>query len=145
MENGVIVADARDMPREGNIYPPLEVVEGDMIYNAWVAEMEKFVLYPNYVIEEIGDNWAVVTRSDGVRFKIIHWLSKTVLVELSGYPEGVRLDEFLALIVARMAEHKPGYFKEDTDKKIARAANVAIDTIGELYMEFGLINIEKLR
>jgi hypothetical protein len=145
MENGVIVANGRDMPREGGLYPPLEVIEGDTIYDAWIAEMEKFVLHPNYAIEEIGDNWVLATRNDGVRFKIIHWLSKTVLVELSGYPEGAKLDEFLALIVARMAEHKPGYFKEDTDKKIARAADVVIDAIGELYMEFGLINIEKLQ
>ena len=144
MENGVIVANGRDIPREGGLYPPLEVIEGDAVYNAWIAEMEKFVLYPNYVIEEIGDNWILVTRSDGVRFKIIHWLSKTVLLELAGYPEGAKLDEFLPLIIARMAEHKPKYFEEDTDKKIARAADVVIATIGELYMEFGLINIEKL-
>jgi len=106
--------------------------------------MEKFVLHPNYAIEEIGDNWILVTRNDGVRFKIIHWLSKTVLLELAGYPEGAKLDEFLPLIIARMAEHKPKYFEEDTDKKIARATDVAIAAIGELYMEFGLINIEKL-
>jgi hypothetical protein len=144
MENGVIVANGRDIPREGGLYPPLEVIEGDAVYNAWIAEMEKFVLHPNYAIEEIGDNWILVTRSDGVRFKIIHWLSKTVLLELAGYPEGAKLDEFLPLIIARMAEHKPKYFEEDTDKKIARAADVVIATIGELYMEFGLINIEKL-
>ena len=59
MEKGVIVANGRDMPREGGLYPPLEVIEGDTIYDAWIAEMEKFILHPNYAIEEIGDNWVI--------------------------------------------------------------------------------------
>jgi len=143
--NGIIIADAKDIPREGGIYPPLEVIEGDTVYNAWIAEMEKFVLYPHYDIEEVGDNWVLVTRADGVRFKVIHWLCKTVLLELTNYPEGARLDEFLPVVIARMAEHRPEYFEENTDKKIAKAADIVIDAVGILYMELGLIRVEKLQ
>jgi len=145
MEHGIIVAEFRNAPREGGIYPPLEVIEGESIYDAWIAEMEKFILYPNYDVEELGDIWILVNRSDGVQIKVVHWLCKTILLELARYPEGARLDEFLPVIIARMAEHRPEYFKDDTDKKIARAADVVIAAIGTLYMELGLIKIEKLQ
>ncbi len=38
-------------------------------------------LYPNCAVEEVGDREVLVTRSDGVRFKGIGWLRKTVLLE----------------------------------------------------------------
>uniref|UniRef100_A0A7C4BCV7 Uncharacterized protein n=1 Tax=Ignisphaera aggregans TaxID=334771 RepID=A0A7C4BCV7_9CREN len=49
--------------------------------------MERFILYPNYVTEEVGGNQALVTRSDGVKIKRIDWTSKAILIELANYPE----------------------------------------------------------
>jgi hypothetical protein len=70
-EAGTIVIDARDLPRVASVYPPLEVYDTNekLLHCAWIAEMEEFILYPNCIIEELGENWATVTRSNGVRFK----------------------------------------------------------------------------
>jgi len=143
--DGTIVLDMNDLPMTADLYPPLEVFdEKEMaVYRAWIAEMEKFVLYPNYTVEEVGDVHIVIMRSDGVRFKLIGWLFKVTLLELSNYPEGIGLGEFLQLIVARMAERHPEHFEGDVDKKIIEATRVAFDNIGQLYYECGLIVIEK--
>jgi hypothetical protein len=144
-EGGVVVIDARDLPRVASVYPPLEVYDESekSLYRAWIAEMEKFILNPNYTIEELGDNWATVTRSDGVRFRVVGWLLKTILLELSAYPGGVDLSEFLMLLIARMAERRPEFFEGDVDKKIAKAAEIVVEAVGPLYYECGLINITK--
>jgi hypothetical protein len=146
-EDGTIIVDIRDLPRAAHVYPPLEVydVNEKTLYRAWVAEMEKFILYPNYTIEEVGGNWATLTRSDGVRFRVVGWLDKTILLELSAYPDGIDLNEFLMLIVARMAEKRPQFFEGDADKKIADATGIAFEAIGLLYYELGLINIAKIQ
>jgi hypothetical protein len=144
-EGGTVVIDARDLPRVASVYPPLEVYDESekSLYRAWIAEMEKFILYPNYTIEELGDNWATVTRSDGVRFRVVGWLFKTILLELSAYPDGVDLSKFLMLLIARMAEKRPAFFDGDVDKKIAKAGEIVVEAIGPLYYECGLINITK--
>jgi len=142
--DGTIVADADDEPKEGDVFPPFEQIDGDYVYRVWLDKMDKFILYPNYTIEELGSNWALVVRSDGVRIKRICWLSKAILLELSNYPEGIRLDEFLQLIIARMAEHREEFFEGDLDEKIAKAAEIAITDIGVLVAELGLIKVEKL-
>ena len=142
---GTIVLDMDDVPRTADLYPPFDVinVKEQTVYQAWVVEMEKFILYPNYTIEEVGDIHIVVMRSDGVRFKLIGWLFKATLLELSNYPEGISLGELLQLIIARMAERHPERFERDIDKKIAEATGVAYDNIGQLYYECGLIVVEK--
>jgi len=142
--DGRIVADVDDEPKDGDVFPPFEEIDGNYVCRVWLDKMDKFILYPNYTIEELGSNWVLVTRSDGVRIKRICWLSKAILLELSNYPEGVRLDEFLPLIIARMAEHKPDFFEGDMDRKIAEAADIAIIDIEVLAAELGLIKVEKL-
>ena len=143
--DGTIVLDMNDLPMTADIYPPLDIIDekDKTVYQAWVAEMEKFILHPNYVIEEVGDTHIVVTRSDGVRFKLIGWLFKATLLELAAYPGGVDLNEFLTILVARMAERHPERFEGDTDKKIIEAVRAAFDNIGQLYYECGLILVEK--
>ena len=140
--DGTIIVEMGREPRVSSLYPPFDVLEEDHVYEAWVAEMDKFVLYPNYSVEEVGDRWILVTRSDGVRFKGVGWLRKTVLVELAGYPSGVGLDEFLTLMILRMAEKHPERF-QDPDRDIPKQAPVVIIELGILHNECGLVLVEK--
>jgi len=142
--DGTIVVDFHNRPQEATLLPPFDVIdekEGD-VYQAWIAEMERFALYPNYAIEEIGDTHIVVTRSDGIRFKIIGWIDKQILVDLAAFPEGVALHEFLTLMLARIAERYPDKLKEDAD--IAKAASAVIYGLGVLHGECGLVLVEKI-
>jgi hypothetical protein len=140
--DGTIIIDMRKVPMVNSFYPPFEIVEKDYVYEAWVEEMDKFVLYPNYRVEEVGDKWILVTRSDGVRFKGVGWLRKTTLIELAGYPNGVGLDEFMTLMILRMAEKYPEKFK-DPEKDVPRYAPAVIIELGILHNECGLVLVEK--
>ncbi len=77
---GTIVIDMTKEPEMSGLHPPFDIVEKDHVYEAWIAEMDER-LYPNCTVEEVGDGEVLVTRSDGVRFKGIGWLRKTVLLE----------------------------------------------------------------
>jgi hypothetical protein len=142
-QDGTIVVDFRKLPREAYLHPPFDVIDEKegVIYQAWIAEMEKFRLYPNYSIEEIGDRYAVVVRSDGVRFKVIGWIDKQILVDLAGFPEGIALHEFLTLMLARIAERYPDKLKTDEDYR--RYAGALIYGLGVLHNECGLVLVEK--
>jgi len=142
--DGTIVVDFGKLPREAYLHPPFDVIDEKegVIYQAWIAEMEKFRLYPNYSIEEIGDFHIVVTRNDGVRFKVIGWIDKQILVELAGFPEGIALDEFLMLMLARMVEKRPEKFKSDED--YVKHVGALIYGLGVLHNECGLVLVEKL-
>ena len=142
--DGTIVVDFFNAPKEACLSPPFDVIDEKegVVYQAWIAEMEKFKLYPNYNVEEIGDRHAVVTRSDGVRFKVTGWISKQILVDLAGFPEGVFLHEFLTLMLARMVERHPEKFKSDED--YARYSRGLIYGLGVLHNECGLVLVEKL-
>jgi hypothetical protein len=140
--DGTIVVDMRREPRMSSLYPPFDVIEKDHVYEAWIAEMEKFKLYPNYSVEEVGDRWILVRRSDGVRFKGVGWLRKTVLLELAGYPDGVALDEFITLIIYRMVEWRPEKF-QNPEKDVLKQAHVVIIELGILHNECGLVLVEK--
>ena len=140
--DGTIVIEMGKEPKMSSLYPPFDVIEKDYVYEAWIAEMDKFRLYPNYTVEEVGDREILVTRSDGVRFKGIGWLRKTVLLELVGHPDGVPLDEFLTLIIYRMAEKHPERF-QNPDKDIPQNAPAVIVELGILHNECGLVLVEK--
>jgi hypothetical protein len=140
--DGTIIVEMGREPRVSSLYPPFDVIEEDSVYEAWIAEMDKFKLYPNYSVEEVGDRWILVARSDGVRFKGVGWLRKTVLMELAGYPSGVGLDEFMTLMILRMAERRPEKF-QNPDRDIPEQAHVVIIELGILHNECGLVLVEK--
>lgn len=142
--DGIIVLDLNKMPNETYLCPPFDVIEEESrtVYQAWVAEMDKFILRANYSIEEMGDTWITVSRSDGVRFKLIGWIAKQVLVDLAGYPEGVDLAEFITLMLLRMAERHPEKF-QDPDKAAVKYSGSIIMLLGLLHNEAGLVLVEK--
>ena len=142
-QDGTIVVDFNSRPRESCLSPPFDVIDKreGVIYQAWIAEMERFKLYSNYTVEEIGDNYIIVLRSDGVRFKLTGWINKQILVDLAGFPDGVALHEFLTLMLARIAERYPDKLKDDKD--IARYTGALIYGFGVLHNECGLLLVEK--
>ena len=141
--DGTIVVDFHNRPREACIYPPFDVIDEKegVVYQAWIAEMERFILYPNYTIEEVGDIYAVVVRSDGVRFKIVGWVDKQILIDLAAFLDGVALHEFLTLMLTRIAGRYPDKIKEDAN--MARYTGALIFALGVLHNECGLVLVEK--
>jgi hypothetical protein len=142
--DGTILVDFFNAPKEAYLSPPFDVIDEKegVVYQAWIEGMEKFKLYPNYYVEEIGDFYAVATRSDGVRFKVTGWITKQILVDLAGFPEGVLLHEFLTLMLARIAERYPEKLKGDED--YAKYSRALIYGLGVLHNECGLVLVEKL-
>ena len=141
--DGTIVVDFRKKPKEAYLSPPFDVIDEKegVIYQAWIAEMEKFRLYPDYSIEEIGDLYITVTRSDGIRFKVTGWINKQILVDLAGFPEGVALHEFITLMLARIAERYSDKLK--TNEDYGRYTSALIYGLGVLHNECGLVLVEK--
>jgi hypothetical protein len=142
--DGTIVLDLNKAPKEAFLCPPFDVIEEETrtVYQAWIAEMDKFILHANYSIEEVADTWITVSRSDGVRFKLIGWIAKQALVDLAGYPEGVDLAEFTTLMLLRMAERHPEKF-QDPDKAAVKYSGSIIMLLGLLHNEAGLVLVEK--
>jgi len=135
--DGTIVADMDNEPEVAAFYPPLEECDGRRCYRRWLQY--DFVVFPNYEIEELGEDYVVVRRSDGVRFKLVGWLYRTILLELSKHTGGVDFMVFVQLMLGWMAQAKPEVFRNPTDEVIARHAEYVVQTVGLLYYEFGLV------
>jgi hypothetical protein len=141
--DGTIVCDVEKIPRVATYYPPLEECDERRCYNRWLQY--DFMLYPNYEIEEVGRIEIVVRRSDGVRFKLVSWLWKTILLELAKRPEGMDLFELIPIVLGWMATARPDLFKEPTDELIARESRVIVDAVGALHYEVGVIEVKRVK
>jgi len=141
--DGTVVCDAEKIPRVATYYQPLEECDGKMCHRWWLKY--DFMLYPNYEVEEVGEDEIVVRRSDGVRFRLLDWLSKVILLELARRPGGMDLFELIPIVLGWMATARPDLFKEPTDELIARESEVIVDAVGSLYYELGLIDVKRVR
>jgi len=140
--DGTVVSDGEKEPELAVFYPPLTECDGKMCHRWWLKY--DFVLYPNYEVEELGDYEIVVRRSDGVRFRLINWLYKVILLELAKRPDGMDLFELIPLVLGWMATAKPDLFQNPTDELIAEQSDFIADVIGRLYYEFGLIDVKRV-
>jgi len=141
--DGTVVCDGEKIPRFATFYPPLEECDGKMCHRWWLKY--DFTLYPSYEIEEMGEYEIVVRRSDGVRFKLVDWLAKVILLELAKKPSGMDLFELIPLVLGWMATARPDLFQNPSDELIARESEVIVDAVGSLHYEFGLIDIKRVR
>jgi hypothetical protein len=141
--DGTVVCDADDVPVVAVYYQPLEECDGKMCHRWWLKY--DFMLYPNYEIEEVGRIEIVVRRSDGVRFKLVSWLWKTILLELAKRPGGMDLFELIPIVLGWMATARPDLFKEPTDELIARESEVIVDAVGRLHYEMGVIEVKRVK
>lgn len=139
--DGMVVADMDNEPEVAAFYPPLEECDGEKCYRRWLQY--DFTLYPNYEIEELGEDYVVVRRSDGVRFKLVGWLYRTILLELSKHINGVDFIVFAQLMFGWMAQAKPEVFSNPTDEVIVRHVEYVVQTVGLLYYEFGLVELKR--
>jgi hypothetical protein len=141
--DGTIVCDVRKVPRVAAIYPPLMECDERKCYNRWLQY--DFVIYPNYELEEVGEDYAVVRRTDGVRFKVVGRVDSKILLELARYPNGVELFDILPILIGWIAVVHPERYKNPADELIAEDAGIVIVGLGSLYYELGLIDLKRVR
>jgi hypothetical protein len=141
--DGTVVCDGMKEPELAVYFPPLTDCDGKMCHRWWLKY--DFVLYPNYEIEEVGEYEIIVRRSDSVRFRLLSWLWKTILLELARSPSGVDLFEFVPVILGWMATARPDLFKEPTDQFLTEQFDYVVDVISRLYYEMALIDVKRVK
>jgi len=141
--DGIIVAEMEKVPNVAPVYPPIVECDNERCWRGWLKY--DLMLYPNYEVEELGEDYVVARRSDGVRFKVVSWLSTRILLELAKYPNGVDLFELLPVLLGWVATAVPEEFANPTDKLIAEYSESIVDLIGILYYELGLIEVVRVR
>jgi len=141
--DGTVLARVANQPNVATVYPPFIECDEIKCYNRWLEH--DFVLHPNYEIEELGENYAVVRRSDGVRFKVVGRLTSKTLLELAKYPNGINLFEFISIMIGWIAVLDPESHKNPSDALLAEDAGVVICDIGTLYYELGLVEVKRVK
>jgi len=141
--DGTIVARVEDQPEVAVVYPPFMECDERKCYRRWLQY--NFLLYPSYEIEEVGEDYVVARRADGVKFKVIGRLASKVLLELAKYPNGIELFDVLPILIGWAAALDPESYKEPSDSKIAEDAEAIVVGLGMMYYELGLIDVKRIR